>query len=130
MRLDPAGLPFIGGALTVAVVLALAATWLLALPFVILAGFFTFFFRDPNRVVAAAADVVVSPADGRVLVAGPAVGEPVDPCGLRPDDLLPARRHPVGGRGGGRGRDLSRRGLVAVRGWPLVLLGLAGLVGP
>src|SRR5258708_7526343 len=73
LRLDPAGLPFIGSALTLAIVSGLAATWLLALPFVILAGFFAFFFRDPDRVAATAADLVLSPADGRVLVAGPAV---------------------------------------------------------
>ena len=37
------------------------------------------FFRDPDRVVPTAGDVVVSPADGRVVFAGP--GEP----GVAPD---------------------------------------------
>jgi len=37
---------------------------------VVLAGFFLFFFRDPERQVAVADEAVVSPADGRVLVAG------------------------------------------------------------
>ena len=41
-------------------------------PFVVLAGFFLFFFRDPERRSPTADDVVLSPADGRVLVAGPA----------------------------------------------------------
>ncbi len=48
------------------------APWL-TLPFLALAAFFLFFFRDPERTAAAGDDVVLSPADGRVLVAGPAV---------------------------------------------------------
>ena len=79
MRLDPAGLPFIGGALLLAVVSGVAVAWLLAIPFVALGLFFAFFFRDPERVSPAGADVVLSPADGRVLVAGPAVAEAAPP---------------------------------------------------
>jgi hypothetical protein len=48
--------------------------WLLALPLLLLAGFLLFFFRDPERAVKDLPDVVLSPADGRVLVAGPAGG--------------------------------------------------------
>jgi len=73
MRLDPAGLPFIGGALLLAVVSGLAIGGWLATPFVATAAFFAFFFRDPERTSPAGSDVVVSPADGRVLVAGPSV---------------------------------------------------------
>jgi phosphatidylserine decarboxylase len=73
MRLDPAGLPFIGGALLLAVVSGAAVAWLLAIPFIALAAFFAFFFRDPERRSPTGADVVLAPADGRVLVAGPAV---------------------------------------------------------
>lgn len=73
MRFDPAGYPFVG----VSVVLAFAAGALvtpwLAVPFLLLAGFFLFFFRDPERRATGAIHDVVSPADGRVLVAGPAV---------------------------------------------------------
>ena len=79
MRLDPAGLPFIGGALLLAVVSGAAVAWLLAIPFVALGLFFAFFFRDPERISPAGADVVLSPADGRVLVAGPAVAEAAPP---------------------------------------------------
>jgi len=88
MRLDPAGLPFIGGALLMAVVSAAAIAWALALPaagaaaalvFVVLAGFFVFFFRDPDRAAPSRDDVVVSPADGRVLVAGPAIADAAPP---------------------------------------------------
>ena len=79
MRLDPAGLPFIGGAVLLAVVSAAAAGWLLALPFLAIGGFFAFFFRDPERPAPARADAVISPADGRVLVAGPAVASAAPP---------------------------------------------------
>ena len=71
MRIDPAGWPFVLGGLAIAIV----ALWLFK-PFVgitllVLAAFFLFFFRDPERVVAAPDSAVVSPADGRVMVAGP-----------------------------------------------------------
>ena len=78
MRLDPAGWPFILGALVLA---AVAAWWLgrlWAIPLVILAGFFVFFFRDPDRHTPTGADLVVSPADGRVMIVGepPGAGAP------------------------------------------------------
>ena len=75
MGIDRAGWPFI----IVALVLAVGAAWWLgrlwALPFVILAGFFLFFFRDPDRQVPGDPNLVVSPADGRVMI----VGEPIGP---------------------------------------------------
>jgi len=70
LRLDPAGLPFIGGALALAVVSGAAIGWMLAVPFAALGLFFAFFFRDPERAVPEAGHQVLSPADGRVLVAG------------------------------------------------------------
>lgn len=75
MRLDPAGLPFIGGALLVALVAGAAVAWVLVLPFIALGAFFAFFFRDPDRVSPADDDAVISPADGRVIHAGPALKE-------------------------------------------------------
>jgi phosphatidylserine decarboxylase len=75
MRFDPAGLPFIGGALLLAVVSGAAVAWVLAIPFVALGAFFAFFFRDPERIPPTDAKTVLSPADGRVLVAGAAVPE-------------------------------------------------------
>ena len=54
-------------------------SWLFALPGLVLAGFFLFFFRDPERVSSSVASAVLSPADGRVLVAGPAVAESAPP---------------------------------------------------
>src|SRR4051812_21418116 len=79
MRLDPAGLPFIGGALLLAVVSAAAITWTLAVPFIVIGAFFAFFFRDPDRLPPTGEDAILSPADGRVLVAGPAVATAAPP---------------------------------------------------
>lgn len=75
MRVDHAGLPFIGGALALAVVSGATVSWALALAFVVLGAFFLFFFRDPERRIGDAGGMVLSPADGRVLVAGAAVPE-------------------------------------------------------
>ena len=73
MRLDPAGLPFILGALALALGAGVGLNWRVAAPFLMLAAFFAFFFRDPERQPSTSdGNAVLSPADGRVLVAGPA----------------------------------------------------------
>ena len=104
MRLDPAGLPFIGGAVALAVVGGLAVGWPLALPFLILGAFFAFFFRDPERLTPTGDDAVIAPADGRVLVAGAAIAESAPPGAwqqisifLSPMDVH-VNRIPVSGR--------------------------------
>jgi phosphatidylserine decarboxylase len=81
LRLDSAGLPFIGVALALALVSGAAIGWVLAIPFVALALFFAFFFRDPERTSRATDNQIVAPADGRVLVAGRAV-----PAGAPPGE--------------------------------------------
>ena len=75
LRIDPAGWPFIGGALALALLLGAAVSWFLAVPCLVAVAFFLFFFRDPERIAASGVDLVLSPADGRVLVAGAAVVE-------------------------------------------------------
>ena len=70
MRIDRAGIPFIVGALLPAGVLAVAGHPRWGVPLGIIAAFCAFFFRDPDRITTAAGDVVVAPADGRVLHAG------------------------------------------------------------
>ena len=77
--LDPAGWPFIGLALVLALVLGRVWSWPVATPALVLAAFFVFFFRDPERQVVDRPDTIVSPADGRVMVAGPAVEQAAPP---------------------------------------------------
>jgi phosphatidylserine decarboxylase len=73
MRVDRAGFPFIIGALLLSAAFAAIQLWWLAAAALLFLGFFLFFFRDPSRVAPTnRADAVLSPADGRVLVAGPA----------------------------------------------------------
>jgi phosphatidylserine decarboxylase len=78
MRIDRAGLPFLIGALAVAGGAGWAGGLVWAVPFVVLAAFVVFFFRDPHRTAPADPGLVVSPADGRVMVAGdpPGAGAP------------------------------------------------------
>lgn len=79
MRIDRSGWPFISSAVGVAIIFAFADRPLWALPFAVLGAFFTFFFRDPDRRPQASLGEVVSPADGRVLVAGKAAPEIAPP---------------------------------------------------
>jgi phosphatidylserine decarboxylase len=104
MRIDPSGWPFILGGLALAII----ALWLLnavvGVALLVVTIFFLFFFRDPEREVTAPDDAVVSPADGRVMVAGPSttVAFPADrwqqiSIFLSPMDVH-VNRMPVSGR--------------------------------
>ena len=106
MRIDSAGFPFIGGALALGALAGVAGGWLFALPLLVLAGFFLFFFRDPERQAASSLsdDDVVAPADGRVLFAGAAMADAAPPGSwlqisifLSPMDVH-VNRVPVSGR--------------------------------
>ena len=72
MKIDRAGYPFIAGALVPALGLALSRRRGWAIPFAVLGAFFAYFFRDPDRRVPQGPGLVVSPADGKVMLAGPA----------------------------------------------------------
>ena len=104
MRIDPAGWPFIVGAAVLAIVAAFAVHPIAGAAFLVLTGFFFFFFRDPERVVTQADHAVLSPADGRVMVAGKPTGQAVPPGSwqqisifLSPTDVH-VNRMPIGGR--------------------------------
>ena len=71
MKIDRAGYPFIAGALVPAAIAALARRPLIASAFAAVGGFLVYFFRDPDRNVPQDPYLVVSPADGRVMIAGP-----------------------------------------------------------
>ena len=70
MKIDRAGFPFIAAALVPAAALAATRRYGLAAPFAALGAFMAYFFRDPERQVPQDPDLVVSPADGRVMIAG------------------------------------------------------------
>ena len=70
MKIDRAGFPFIAGALVPAAVLMFLGLTLWAIPLVVLGAFFAYFFRDPERTVPEGPGLVVSPADGRVMMSG------------------------------------------------------------
>ena len=74
MKIDRAGVPFIAAALVPAVGLSAAKRHGWAAAFALLGGFFAYFFRDPERQIPQEPGLVVSPADGRVMVA--AAGDP------------------------------------------------------
>jgi len=74
MRIDRAGFPFIAAALVPAALLVAVRRYTLAAPFAALGGFMAYFFRDPERQVPQDPDLVVSPADGRIMIAGPSDG--------------------------------------------------------
>src|SRR5262245_60668113 len=79
MRIDRAGFPFIAAALVPAAGLAAARRYGLAASFAALGGFLAYFFRDPDRTVPQGPKLVVSPADGRIMAAGPAEGPNAPP---------------------------------------------------
>ena len=59
--------------LVIALALALGATWLLcwwSIPFWLLLAFVAQFFRDPHRTIPQTPGVVLSPADGRIVLVG------------------------------------------------------------
>jgi phosphatidylserine decarboxylase len=104
MKIDRAGFPFIAAALVPAAALAATRRYALAAPFAALGGFMAYFFRDPDRQVPQDAYLVVSPADGRVMIAGPSDGRWAPPGDwkqitifLSPMDVH-MNRTPVGGR--------------------------------
>jgi phosphatidylserine decarboxylase len=73
MLIDRAGWPFILGALLVAIAVGFWFGRAWSVPFLILAAFFLFFFRDPDRHPPQGDALVLSPADARIMVAGETV---------------------------------------------------------
>jgi phosphatidylserine decarboxylase len=103
VSIDRAGLPFILAAAAPGAVLLLVSRPWWAAPFFLLAGCFAFFFRDPERRTPSGRNLVIAPADGRVMAAGPASSPPgpgswlLVTIFLSPMDVH-INRVPVGGR--------------------------------
>jgi phosphatidylserine decarboxylase len=64
------GIPFILTFIVPSIALIALGLWIGAALCLAMAAFMAFFFRDPDRQIPADGDIVVSPADGRVLGAG------------------------------------------------------------
>jgi phosphatidylserine decarboxylase len=79
MKIDRSGLPFIAAAAVPAAGLGLARRFGWAASFAAVGGFFAYFFRDPDRTVPQAEGLVVSPADGRIMHAGPPADDTAPP---------------------------------------------------
>src|SRR5215217_4430050 len=79
IRIDPSGWPFVIGGLLAAIVLGFFLSPLVGYVLLALTTFFLFFFRDPDRPVNAPDSAVLSPADGRVMVAGSPTGQAFPP---------------------------------------------------
>ncbi len=77
MRIDSAGWPFILGAIVLGLLPGILAGWVWAIPGFVLALVCLAFFRDPHREVPRTAHAVLSPADGRIMIAGPPTGQNV-----------------------------------------------------
>jgi phosphatidylserine decarboxylase len=104
LRIDPAGWPFVGGAVALAAAAGVLVSAALGLVLLVVAGCLLFFFRDPDRLVTEAPGAVLAPADGRVLVAGAPTVREFSPDAwqqisifLSPLDVH-VNRMPVGGR--------------------------------
>src|SRR5688572_21489511 len=104
MRIDPSGWPFVLGGLILGIIVFWLWNPLAGVALLILSTFFLFFFRDPDRAVHAPDSAVLSPADGRVMVAGASTTAqfPADrwqqiSIFLSPMDVH-VNRMPVGGR--------------------------------
>lgn len=79
MRIDRTGWPFIVIALGAASTVGVLGGPLPALPLGLLAAFFVYFFRDPERQPGGSPHDVLAPADGRVLIADKAAPEVAPP---------------------------------------------------
>jgi phosphatidylserine decarboxylase len=103
MRIDPAGWPFVGIGVVIAALVAAMAGSTYGVAALVLPAFFLFFFRDPERHTVLGPREVVSPADGKVMVAGAPTGN-FDPAAwqqvtifLSPMDVH-VNRMPLAGR--------------------------------
>ena len=60
------GYPYVIVPLVLAIILFALGFWYAAIPFLMIAAFMAYFFRDPHRIIPTEPNIIVSPADGRV----------------------------------------------------------------
>jgi len=79
MRIAKEGFRFILPCGVLAVLFFGIGWWGMALPFLVAALAFSFFFRDPNRTIPQDEKALVAPADGKVIKIDPASSHPLLP---------------------------------------------------
>jgi phosphatidylserine decarboxylase len=62
------GIPYVAVPLVLALAPVILGYWLLAIPFVAIAAFMAYFFRDPHRTIPTEPGIIVAPADGLVTI--------------------------------------------------------------
>ena len=62
------GIPYVAIPLLLAVAPVIFGFWLLTIPFVAVAAFMAYFFRDPHRTIPTEPGIIVAPADGLVTI--------------------------------------------------------------
>ncbi|MEM7248688.1 MAG: phosphatidylserine decarboxylase [Acidobacteriota bacterium] len=67
MKIAEAGVSFVAAGALLTVVSAALGAWLVAVPALVLTGYLSFFFRDPDRTTPEGDGLVIAPGDGRVL---------------------------------------------------------------
>lgn len=118
MRLAKEGYPYIVVPLLLAVALLVLGYWFIAAPLLLVALFMLYFFRDPNREVPTDPDIIVSPADGKVMRVVPIASDNAESPTLVSIFLSPLDVHINRAPIAGRVRDISyKRGkyLMATR---------------
>ena len=104
MTIAREGWPFVGTLLGVGLLLALFRLPWAAAPVLLLGLFTAFFFRDPERAAPADPRLVLSPADGKVILVVPAPADhPLGPGTTQISIFLSVfdvhiNRAPIGGR--------------------------------
>lgn len=79
MKIAKEGFRFILPCVALAVIFFGLGWWGLALPFLVAGLAFSFFFRDPRRRIPSAENVLIAPADGRVIKIDTAASHPLLP---------------------------------------------------
>ena len=97
------GWPFLGAAILAALAVTAFAGWTWAAPLWLVSLFILQFFRDPARTPPRGEELVLCPADGRVIVVGPARDPYLDRDALKISVFMNvfnvhSNRSPVGGR--------------------------------
>jgi phosphatidylserine decarboxylase len=83
------GIPYVLIPLALGLMPVITGYWPLAIPFVLIAAFMAYFFRNPERSIPTEAGIVVAPADGLVTIVRLADG------GANPESLISIFLSPI-----------------------------------